>query len=96
MCNAMLLSSGLPENMWGNAVLSANYLLNRIPRKNQEQTPFELWKQKKPSYKFLRVWGCLAKVLVPEPKKVKIGPKTVDCIFIGYVHNSNAYRFLAH
>ena len=23
-------------------------------------------------------------------------PKTVDCIFIGYAHNSTAYRFLAH
>ena len=30
------------------------------------------------------------------PKKVKIGPKTVDCVFIGYVHNSSAYRFLIH
>ena len=56
----------------------------------------ELWKRKKPSYKFLRVWVCLAKVLVPKPKKVKIGPKIVDCIFIGYVHNNIAYRFLVH
>ena len=29
-------------------------------------------------------------------KKMKIGPKTMDCIFIGYAHNSNAYRFLVH
>ena len=43
MSNAMLLSSGMPDNMWGDAVQSANYLLNRIPRKNQEQTPYELW-----------------------------------------------------
>ena len=28
---------------------------------------------------------------VPIPKKVKIGPKTVDCVFIGYAHNSSAY-----
>ena len=28
--------------------------------------------------------------------KVKIGPKTVDCVFIGYAHNSSAYRFLIH
>ena len=33
---------------------------------------------------------------VPIPKKVKIGPKTVDCVFIGYTHNSSAYRFLIH
>ena len=29
-------------------------------------------------------------------KTVKIGPKVVDCIFIGYAHNSSAYRFLVH
>ncbi|XP_073153942.1 uncharacterized protein [Henckelia pumila] len=28
--------------------------------------------------------------------KVKIEPKTVDCIFIGYAHNSNAYHFLVY
>ena len=33
---------------------------------------------------------------IPPPKKVKIGPKTIDCIFIGYAHNSNASRFLVH
>ena len=33
---------------------------------------------------------------VPPPKKVKIGRKTVDCIFIGYAHNGTAYRFLVH
>ena len=42
------------------------------------------------------MWGCLAKVAVSIPKKVKIGPKTVDCVFIGYAYNSSAYRFLIH
>ena len=42
------------------------------------------------------MWGCLAKVMVPIPKKIKIGPKTIDCIFIGYVINSSAYCFLVH
>ena len=42
------------------------------------------------------MWGCLAKVAVPLPKKVKIRPKTIDCIFIGYAHNNVAYRFLVN
>lgn len=96
MMNAMLNSSGLPQNMWGEAVLSANYLLNKVPRKKLDKTPYELWKGRKPSYNYLKVWGCLAKVLAPLPKKMKIGPKTVDCIFIGYALHSNAYRFLVH
>ena len=42
------------------------------------------------------MWGCLAKVTIPISKKEKIGPKTIDCIFIGYANNSSAYRFLVH
>ena len=63
-------------------MLSANFILNRIPPKKASETPYELWKGRKPSYHYLKVWGCLAKVEVPKPKKVKIGPKTVDCVFI--------------
>ena len=40
------------------------------------------------------MWGCLEKVLLPEPKKRKLGPKNFDASFIGYVENSVAYRFL--
>ena len=94
--NAILISSGLPQNMWGEAILSANYILNKVPQKKVDKTPYELWKGVKPSYKFLRMWGCLAKVAIPTPKQVRIGPKSVDCIFIGYAHNSSAYRFLVH
>ena len=96
MMNAMLISSGLLQNMWGEAILSANYFLNKVPKKKVEKTPYELWKGIKSSYKYLRVWGCLAKVTVPPPKKVKIGHKTIDCIFIGYAHNSAVYRFHVH
>ena len=40
------------------------------------------------------MWGCLAKVNIPAPKKRNLGPKTVDCVFLGYAQNSTAYRFL--
>ena len=40
--NAMLISSGLPENMWGEAMLFTNYLLNKVPKKKAEKTPYEL------------------------------------------------------
>ena len=36
------------------------------------------------------------KVMVLIPKRIKIGPKTIDCIFIGFAINSSAYRFLVH
>jgi hypothetical protein len=36
----------------------------------------------------------LAKVNLPEPKKRKLGQKTVDSAYLGYAHSSMAYRFL--
>jgi len=38
--------------------------------------------------------GCLAKVMLPDPKKRKIGSKTSDCMFLGYAEHTAAYRFL--
>ena len=35
-------------------------------------------------------------MLFRSPKKVTIGPKSIDCVFIGYAHNSSAYRFLVY
>ena len=42
----------------------------------------------------MRTWGCLAKVNVPIAKKRKLGPKTIDCVFLGYAFHSVGYRFL--
>ncbi|GJU06329.1 retrovirus-related pol polyprotein from transposon TNT 1-94 [Tanacetum coccineum] len=80
----------------GEDILTATYLLNKIPHKEKEETPYELWMGRKPSYQNLRVWGCLTKVVVPTPKAQKIGPKYMDFIFIGYAKNSSAYRFIVH
>jgi transposase InsO family protein len=94
MMNAILVSSGLPTNMWGEAILSACHIQNKVPHKKTSKTPYELWEGRKPSLKYLKVWGCLANVMLPGPKKRKLGSKTCDCVFIGYVCNSSCYRFL--
>nr|GEW77384.1 retrotransposon protein, putative, Ty1-copia subclass [Tanacetum cinerariifolium] len=39
MVNAMLISSGLSQDMWGEAILTATYLLNNIPSKVVVPTP---------------------------------------------------------
>ena len=96
MMNSILIHSGLPQNLCGEAILSAIYILNKLPKKKTNKTSYELWKGRIPSYKFLKVWGCLAKVVVPIPKMIKIGPKTVNYVFIGYAQNNTAYQFLIY
>ena len=53
-----------------------------------------MWKGYAPNIAYLKVWGCLVKILLPEPKKQKLGPKTFDAMFIGYAKNSATYKFL--
>ncbi|GJY14530.1 zinc finger, CCHC-type containing protein [Tanacetum coccineum] len=42
MVNSMLSYSGLSEGFWGESMLTACYLLNRIPNKRNKTTPYEL------------------------------------------------------
>nr|GEV61239.1 zinc finger, CCHC-type [Tanacetum cinerariifolium] len=43
MVNFMLSYSGYSERLWGEAVLTTCYLLNRVPNKRNKTTPNELW-----------------------------------------------------
>jgi hypothetical protein len=80
--------------MAGDAILIACNVLNKFPTKNKEITPFEEWEKKKLNISYLCIWGCLAKVSVPINKKCKLGPKTVDCVFLGYAFHIIGYRIL--
>ena len=44
MVNCMLLSSGAPENFWGEALLSACFILNRVSQRDSKVTSYERWK----------------------------------------------------
>jgi hypothetical protein len=94
LVNDMLDCSGLSKSWWGEAILTACFVLNRVPSSKGEITPYEGWKGRKLAPGFLRAWSCLAKVNVPACKKQKLGPKTMDYIFLGYAQHSAAYKFL--
>jgi transposase InsO family protein len=89
--NAMLDTAGMSREWWGEAILTPCHTLNRVPMKNKEKTLFEEWENKRLSLSYLRTWGCLVKVIIPIAKKHKLGPKTVDCIFLGYAFHSVGY-----
>ncbi|KAL8120719.1 hypothetical protein AgCh_017774 [Apium graveolens] len=94
MINNMLINSGLSKYMWGEDLNMACHILNRVPLKHMEKTPYELWRKRKTSVNYLRVWGYLTNVLIPEHKRKKLGPKTIDCIFMGYLETIIAMRIL--
>ncbi|KAL8107110.1 hypothetical protein AgCh_023776 [Apium graveolens] len=84
--------------MMGNAsapqVLEVGNVDLKVPLKYMDKTPYALWKKRKTSLSYLRVWGFFAKVLVPEHKRKKLGLKIIDCIFLGYLKTTTTMRFL--
>nr|GEX78789.1 zinc finger, CCHC-type [Tanacetum cinerariifolium] len=91
--NSMLSYSGLSEGLWGEAMLTACHLLNRVSNKWNKTAPYELWYKKRPNLSFLRVWSCRAVVRLPDSKRKTLDEKSIDCIFVGNVEHSKAYSF---
>ena len=92
MVSAMQLWAGLPKSFWGEAVLTANYLRNRLPVKGIANggTPYEAWKGRKPSLEHIRTYGCLAHVHVSSETRDKMDRVSQQGIFVGY-HSSKQY-----
>ena len=93
MMRSMQSRTNLPEYLWGEAIKTALYILNRIPSKSVPKTPFELWKGWKPSLNHLRVWGCPSEVRLYNPHESKLHARSTRCYFIGYPDHSKGYRF---
>ena len=55
MMNAMLVSSELSSNMWGEAILSACHIQNMVPHKKTGKTPYEFWEGRKLKLEYLKV-----------------------------------------
>ncbi|GKG26946.1 retrotransposon protein, putative, ty1-copia subclass, partial [Tanacetum coccineum] len=71
---------------------SATRILNMVPTKKVDKTPYELWYGKVPNLSYLKVWGCEA--LVKRDTLDKLQQRSVKCIVIGYLKETMGYYFL--
>ncbi|KAJ9561585.1 hypothetical protein OSB04_006745 [Centaurea solstitialis] len=78
---------------WGEALLTATYLINRIPTAhNSGLSPFEKLYGESPNYSFLRVFGCTCFVLRPHVERNKLSPRSALCVFLWYGIGQKGYR----
>ena len=61
LVNAMLDTTGFSKEWWGETILTACHVLNRVPTKNKEITPFEEWEKKKANTFILTYMGLFGK-----------------------------------
>lgn len=85
---AMLNGTKASKRFWGNAVLTAVYLINITPTKalSQSKTPYEMWHDRKPSVKNLRVFGSTVYVH-NKTSKNKFDNRSWKGILVGYEPN---------
>lgn len=82
---ALLYDANLPVTYWNYAVYAATFIINRLPTTTLDmKTPFEMWNGYPPSYKYLKVFGCIARVMTPYEKRKKLQPKSQTMVLIGY------------
>ena len=62
MVRSMISQLDIPISFWSYALETAAFLLNRVPSKAVQKTPYEIWNGKTPSLSFLKIWGCEAYV----------------------------------
>ncbi|KAL6318317.1 hypothetical protein AAG906_039409 [Vitis piasezkii] len=84
MKRSMMSRSNLLKYLWGEAIKTTTYILNRVPSKSVPKTPFELWIGRKPSLNHFTVWGCPTEVKIYDPSLKKTDSRTTRCYFIGY------------
>nr|GFD23370.1 retrotransposon protein, putative, Ty1-copia subclass [Tanacetum cinerariifolium] len=70
---------------------SAVRILNMVPTKNVDKTPYEIWHGKVPNLSYLNVWGCEA--YVKRDSADKLQQRSVKCIFVGYPKETMGYYF---
>jgi hypothetical protein len=86
-----MTQTDLPLSLWGYALESVVFTLNRVLIKYVERTPYEIWTGKHPGLSFLKVWGCEAYVKLLMSNKLT--PKSDKCFFVGYPREIKGYYF---
>lgn len=92
MARTMLIETNTSKRFWKEAVVTVVYNLNRCMfRPYTNQTPFELWFERKPSVKYFKVFGSKCFIKNKKENLGKFEDRADERIFLGYVSNGKGY-----
>ena len=83
MARAMLHNKDVARNLWGEAINIACHTINRVYfRPGTKKTPYELWKGRKPNFKYFRIFGTTCFILKDreneEAQKITLSSQCFD------------------
>ncbi|PON63956.1 hypothetical protein PanWU01x14_127230 [Parasponia andersonii] len=98
VARSIMFASNVPKVFWCDAILTATYLNNRMPKRilNYE-TPLKTFLKLFPQTRLfttlsLKVFGCISFVQYHLPNRTKLDPKSLKCIFLGYSSTQKGYK----
>jgi hypothetical protein len=83
--------NNVPKTYWSDAVLTATYLINRLPSARlRNMSPLKIFKGRKIDLDHIRVFGCTCFVHIK--RNDKLDKKSVKTIFLGYSSEKKGYK----
>jgi hypothetical protein len=90
----MLHYAKLTRVFWGEAILISIYLQIEPSKAIDNLSSYELWIGHKPNVFHLKVFGCIAFVLILEENSKKLDYKSKECTFLGYSKGKKGYMLM--
>ncbi|XP_040937219.1 uncharacterized protein [Gossypium hirsutum] len=88
---ALCFQSNVPLKFWGDCILTACYIINRLPSSVLAwRMPFELLYKKSPDFSHFRVFGCLCFAVNPHNSD-KFSSRSLPSVFLGYSPSKKGY-----
>ena len=92
VARSMMIAMNVPKHLWGQAVLTAAQLINRMPSRVLDwKSPCEMLKGDNGGILPLKVFGCVCFVKDNRPSVGKLDPRAVKCVFVGYSATQKGY-----
>lgn len=89
----MIHANKMDLSFWAEAVNTAVYTINLTGKSSVEgKCPYELFYNKMPDIKHLRVFGTKVYTHIPKEKRQKLDPRSESGIFVGYSIDKKGYR----
>ena len=98
VARALLFTHKVPKTFWGGAVLTATFLINRMPSKVLKfATPISEFSKTFPQTKIqstlpLKTFGCTVYIHNKDVNLGKLDPRGTRCVFLGYSPSKKGYK----
>ena len=93
IARCIMFAMNVPKYLWSEAVMTAAYLMNRMPsRVLGYKTPIECLTGRTTYVVPPKVFGCTCFVKDYRPSVGKLDPRAVKCIFVGYSGKQKGYK----